>query len=107
MKIPALVTATSLLASTAMAQQSPEDAAAGALACAGCGGVSLVLILIPLAIIIASAIWMYKDAVRRNDSNAVLWLIFGLLVFPIGQIVYLFVRNQKPAPPAPPAPPVV
>lgn len=107
MKIKGLLAGTSLVATSALAQQSPEDAAAGALACAGCGGVSLLLIVLPLAIAIAIAIWMYKDAVRRNDSNAIIWLIVGL-VFPIiGLIIYLIVRNQNPAPPAPPAPPAV
>lgn len=87
----------------ARAQQNPEDAAAGAAACAACGGVGLVFVLIPLAIAIAIAVWMYKDAQKRNDPNAILWLIVGL-VFPIvGLIVYLIVRAQKPNPPAPPA----
>lgn len=89
----------------AFAQQSPEDAAAGAAACAACGGIGIVGVLIPLAIVIAIAVWMYKDAQKRGDQNAILWLIVGL-VFPlIGLIVYLIIRAQKPTPPAPPAPP--
>lgn len=103
MRIAARLAGTSLIATSAVAQQSPEDAAAGALACAGCGGVTLLLVIIPIAIAIAMAIWMYKDAVKRNDPNAIIWLIVGL-VFPlVGLIVYLIVRSQKPAPPAPPA----
>lgn len=94
-----------LLAAAAYAQQTPEDAAAGAAACAACGGVGILFILIPIAITIAIGVWMYKDAQKRNDPNAILWLIVGLVFSFIGLIVYLVVRSQNPTPPAPPAPP--
>ena len=95
-----------LLATAAFAQQAAEDAA-GAAACAACGGVGIIFILIPIALTIGIGIWMYKDAQKRGDPNAILWLVVGLVFSVIGLIVYLVVRNQKPAPPAPPAPPVV
>jgi hypothetical protein len=60
-----------------------------------CGG-SMCWIGPIIAIILA--IWVYKDAEERGDSNAVLWLIVVLFLGIIGLIIYLVVRKDKQPP---------
>jgi hypothetical protein len=38
------------------------------------------------------AIWVYKDA-KKRDMNAAVWLLIVLLTGPIGCIIYLVVRD--------------
>lgn len=99
-----VATVSLLLASAALAQmQMPTgDEAGGIAACAACSGVGLLFVLLPIAITIGIAVWMYKDAQKRNDPNAILWLIVGLVGSVIGLIVYLIVRSQKSSSPPPP-----
>ena len=52
--------------------------------------------LLPAIIWIVLAVWVYKDAESRGDSNAVLWLIVVLILGIIGLIIYLVVRKDKP-----------
>jgi hypothetical protein len=90
----------------AVAQQGPiSDEDAAGLACAGCAGVML---LIPILVLVASiliGLWMYRDAQKRNDPNAVVWLIIGILFNIVGIIIYIVVRkNQNAGPPPPPTP---
>ncbi len=55
-----------------------------------CGGL-LLLWIVPMILWIVIAIWMYKDAQKR-DENAVLWLIIGLFLGIIGLIIWFVVR---------------
>lgn len=55
------------------------------------GGLCLFLTIIPFIIGILIAIWMYKDA-KKRDENAVLWLIVGLLLGIIGLIIWIVIR---------------
>ena len=58
------------------------------------GGVGLVGQLIGLAIAVAIAIWVYKDAETRG-MNAILWAILVFLFCIIALPVYLIIRKPK------------
>ena len=95
-----------LTAMPVLAQQGPiSDEDAAGLACAGCAGIML---LIPILVLVASiliGLWMYRDAQKHNDPNAVVWLIIGILFNIVGLIVYIVVRKNQGAAPPPPPPP--
>lgn len=54
-------------------------------------GVIIVLIII-YVIAIALAVWVYKDA-KKRDMNAEMWLLIVLLTSFIGFVIYLIVRE--------------
>ena len=59
------------------------------------GGMMLLLIILPIVwfvIAIAVAIWVYKDA-KKRDMNAAVWLLIVLVTGCIGCIIYLVVRD--------------
>jgi len=60
------------------------------------GGVFfLILIVVGIVSLIISlliAIWVYKDA-KKRDMNATMWLLIVLLTGCIGCIIYLVVRD--------------
>ncbi len=82
----------------------PDESMFGLFAFAGIAICWAVLIIIWIVL----AIWVYKDAKKRNMDNPVLWLIITLLLGLIGLIIYLVVRPKEPvqqnyyAPPPPP-----
>ena len=65
-----------------------EDAYAAAYA------MMIIIWVVFLIIGILLAIWVYKDAKKRN-MNAVLWLIIVLIFGCCGCIVYLIVRKKE------------
>jgi heme/copper-type cytochrome/quinol oxidase subunit 2 len=83
-------------AAGALAQDaSPSDAAGVAGAIAGCGIVGVVW-LIMIGVWIFAAIWVMRDAKRRNSPNATLvtvltWIPFTWL---IGLIIHLVTRPK-------------
>lgn len=52
--------------------------------------ISLVVVFYVIAILIA--IWVYKDA-KKRDMNAAVWLLIVLVTGCIGCIIYLVVRD--------------
>jgi len=59
------------------------------------GGMMIFLIVLPIiwfVIAIAVAIWVYKDA-KKRDMNAAVWLLIVLVTGCIGCIIYLVVRD--------------
>jgi len=52
----------------------------------------IVVILISCVISLLIAIWVYKDA-KKRDMNATVWLLIVLLTGCIGCIIYLVVRD--------------
>ena len=58
------------------------------------GFVMLLVILVVVFFIIgiALAVWVYKDA-KKRDMNAAVWLLIVLLTGCIGCIIYLIVRD--------------
>lgn len=52
----------------------------------------LVISVVTLIIGIALAIWVYKDA-KKRDMNAAVWLLIVLLTGCCGCIIYLIVRD--------------
>jgi hypothetical protein len=82
------------------------QALSGMLFCGGCVTFVVLLSLLPTAISVLIAVWIYYDARKRNDPNAVPWALLGFLLNVIGWIAYLIAREQHPAPAAaPPAAP--
>ena len=58
-------------------------------------GIYLIIIVIAIVSLIISlliAIWVYKDA-KKRDMNATMWLLIVLLTGCIGCIIYLVVRD--------------
>jgi len=75
-----------------------EQAAA---ACGVCAGLGILAPLIGLAISIGIAWWIYKDATRRGDKQAVLWAVLGFFLSILGLIIYLVARPKTTNPPPP------
>lgn len=97
--ILALIVAVFLTPLMLSAQTTDEEA--GGLACAACAGIFLIIPLIVLVISLIIGVWMYKDAQRRGNPQAVLWLILGILFNVVGLLIYLAVRKSNAAPPPP------
>jgi hypothetical protein len=72
-----------------------DDAAnaAGLLAALGCGIIPCIL---GVAIQIALAVWVYKDATKRGMDNAVLLTVVTALTGLIGLLIYLLMRPKTP-----------
>ncbi len=59
------------------------------------GGFMILLIVIPIIICVIDlilAIWVFKDA-KKRDMNAAVWLLIVLFFPCIGCIIYLVVRD--------------
>ena len=76
------------------ANEDAANAAAG-LAALGCGVIPCIL---GLAIQIALAFWVYKDATKRGMENAVLLTVVTALTGLIGLLIYLLMRPKTPPP---------
>ncbi len=87
--LPFLFAATSLFAQDADTNSSAN--AAGALVGGTCGCIGG---LICLAIWIALALWVYKDAKSRGMDNAVLLTIVTAITGLLGLIIYLLMRPK-------------
>ncbi len=54
-----------------------------------------VLVLAALSIPIITALWVFKDAQRRDDPQAAIWAVGSAVAWPIVLIVYLLIRDQR------------
>jgi hypothetical protein len=63
-------------------------------AAAGIFGGLCIFWLILIAIWLFVAIWIMRDAKKRNSPNATLVIVLGWLVWPIGLIVHLATRPK-------------
>lgn len=79
--------------STARLLAQSADDAAGAAACAGCGGLLFVIAAV-FALQIALLVWVARDAKARGMDSAVIWMLFVFFVPLLGLIVYAFSRPQ-------------
>ena len=59
---------------------------------AGIMGIMIVVLIVTYVIFFLIAIWVYKDA-KKRDMNATVWLLIVLLTGCIGCIIYLVVRD--------------
>jgi len=59
---------------------------------AGIWLILIVLVVVYYIIGILIAVWVYKDA-KKRDMNAAVWLLIVLLTGCIGCIIYLVVRD--------------
>ncbi|HKP03555.1 MAG TPA: hypothetical protein VJU77_09375 [Chthoniobacterales bacterium] len=81
---------TGLLAQTST--DTPADLS-GAAAAGIFGGVCIVQLLM-IAIWIFVAIWIMRDAKKRQSPNATLVTVLGWLIWPVGLIVHLVTRPK-------------
>jgi undecaprenyl pyrophosphate phosphatase UppP len=86
--LPILLSAGNLLAQDTSSDQA---GAAGAIAGLGC---SCIVGLVCLAIWIALAFWVYRDAKSRGMDNAVLLTIVTVITGFLGLIIYLLMRPK-------------
>jgi len=59
------------------------------------GGLLMIYVIVLLVVCVISlliAIWVYKDA-KKRDMNAAVWLLIVLVTGCIGCIIYLVVRD--------------
>ena len=61
-------------------------------ALAGLYLIIIVLVIVFFVVGLLLAIWVYKDA-KKRDMNAAVWLLIVLLTGCIGCIIYLVVRD--------------
>lgn len=95
--LPLLFVVTNLLAQTT--ENSPSSGeAAGAIAGLGC---SCIIGLVFLAVWVALAVWVYKDAKSRGMDNAVLLTIVTVITGILGLIIYLLMRPKGNLVPCP------
>lgn len=85
---------------TPVASEVSEEQAKAA--CGVCAGIGMLVPLIALAISIGIAYWIFKDATRRGDKNAVLWAVLGFFLSLLGLVIYLVARPKTTSPPPPP-----
>lgn len=84
-----------LLLAAAAFGRSPDDG--GCAACAGCGLLGAIPIIIVAALIalnIALLVWVARDAKSRGLDNSVLWMILVLVTGVVGLIIYIFSRPK-------------
>ena len=82
-----------LTVSNLLAQDSTPAELSGAAAAGIFGGVCIFQ-LIMIAIWLFVAIWIMRDAKKRNSPNATLVTVLGWLVWPVGLIVHLVTRPK-------------
>lgn len=56
--------------------------------------IAAIVVLILLAIYIASLVWVYRDANRRGKSGILVALLVALISWPIGLLVWVLVRDK-------------
>ena len=97
----ALLTGLALAAMPVLAfAQTTDDGGLGALIG---GGFSCICGLLWLAIFIGIAYWVYSDAKKRGNPNALLWAILTFFFTLLGLILYFLIgRNQGTAGPTGP-----
>jgi small-conductance mechanosensitive channel len=84
------LTASAMLAQT----DSPTPTELSGAAAAGLFGGVCIFQLIMIAIWLFVAIWIMKDAKKRNSPNKTLVTVLGWVVWPVGLIVHLVTRPK-------------
>ena len=94
--LPFLFTAANLLAQSPADSPTADEAAAAAAAGLAVGGVMCVFWIISIALWLWAAIFVMKDAKRRNSPNATLVTVLTWIPFTwvIGLIVHLVTRPK-------------
>lgn len=81
-----------------------EAAGAGIAACASCGGATILVVFLVIAIFalnIALLVWVARDAKARGMDSAVLWMLLVMFTGLIGLVIYLLSRPQGNVVPCP------
>jgi len=96
---PLFLTVTAVLAQEAGDSPAASDGdVAGALAALGCG---ILPCIIGIAISVALAIWVYRDAKARGMDNALLLTIVTAITGLLGLVIYLMMRPKGNVVPCP------
>lgn len=91
---PFLLTVPNLLAQEAEESPAASDEAASAAAGLAALGCSFIPCLLALAVAIALAVWVYRDAKARGMDNAMLLTIVTAITGILGLIIYLLMRPK-------------
>ncbi len=85
-----------LCAAPGWAQNDNGAAGAGAscMACTGCGGTMIFVVIALFALSIALLVWVARDAKARGMDSSVLWMLLVFFTGLIGLVIYLFARPQ-------------
>ena len=59
----------------------------------GLGIISCVLVCLTFIILFVIAVWVHRDAKKRNNPKLLLWTIIGMLG-PVGLVIYLLVGRN-------------
>lgn len=79
----------------ALAQNgAPPSDADGCAACAGCGGVFVLVPIVFFVVIIALLVWVARDAKSRGMDSSILWMLLVMFTNVIGLVIYIFSRPQ-------------
>lgn len=76
----------------------------GCAACAGCGllgAIPIIILAVLIAVNIALLVWVARDAKSRGLDNSVLWMILVLVTGVVGLIIYIFSRPKGDLVPCP------
>jgi Flp pilus assembly protein protease CpaA len=63
---------------------------------AGLGLISIILGIVLLVFVLWSVVWAYSDARRRGKPGWLVALLVLFMVWPIGLLLWLFLRPQYP-----------
>ena len=59
------------------------------------GLLEFLILLVGPVIYIASLVWTYRDAERRGSNGALTTILVAVAAWPLGLIVWLFIRPSK------------
>ena len=56
--------------------------------------IAIIIVLVCLALYIASIVWVYRDAQRRGKNGVLVALLVALISWPMGLLVWLLIRKN-------------
>jgi Phospholipase_D-nuclease N-terminal len=76
-------------------------AGAGCMACTGCGGTLIFIVVAFFVLSVALLVWVARDAKARGMDSSVLWMLLVFFTGLIGLVIYLLSRPQGNLVPCP------
>lgn len=71
-----------------------NDDAAGGLACLGCAGFMVFIVIGVIALNIALLVWVARDAKNRGMDSAILWMVLVMITGLVGLLIYILTRPK-------------
>lgn len=57
--------------------------------------ISGLVLLVMFGLYIASLVWLYRDANRRNSNGLVITILVAVFAWPIGLLIWLLARPRR------------